>query len=61
MEEFDLAAIKIEELTVVKKFDCKPDGTDWTQEELDSGAADEALAEVITLKNGVIVDTWKRE
>jgi hypothetical protein len=45
------------EQAVLRKFD-----GDWTAEQMDSGEAEAAgaLAEVITLEDGVIVDRWVR-
>lgn len=44
-----------EEIGVLKKYD-----GDWTAEQMDAGEADHALAEVITTKNGTIIDRWVR-
>lgn len=50
------------EVAVLKKWDCKSDGTEWTVEQMDNGEAEAAgaLAEVITTENGVIIDRWVR-
>ena len=50
------------ERCVLKKWDAKPDGTEWTTEQMDNGEAEQAgaLAEVITTENGVIIDHWVR-
>jgi hypothetical protein len=48
---------------VLKKFDCKPDGSEWTEEEINSGAAEAAgsLAEVMTIEDGHVTDVWRRD
>lgn len=48
--------------TLLKKWDCKPDGSDWTEQEMNDGTAlaAGALAEVIKTEDGVIVEHWKR-
>jgi hypothetical protein len=56
----DVPKLVVHEHAVLKKFDRKPDGSEWTQEELDSGEAADALAEVVTVEDGVIVDVWRR-
>ncbi|HET7110284.1 MAG TPA: hypothetical protein VFI41_05395 [Gemmatimonadales bacterium] len=50
------------ERAVLKKFDRKDDGTEWTTEQMDSGeaVAAGALAEVLVLENGEIVERWVR-
>lgn len=50
------------ETAVLKKWDAKPDGTEWTVEQMDNGEAEAAgaLAEVITTEDGVIIDHWVR-
>lgn len=60
MESSDQPKFRISEKVTLKKFGAKPDGSEWTPEEMDSGAADDALLEVITLLDGVVVDVWKR-
>ena len=48
--------------TCLKKWDAKPDGTEWTQQEMDDGTALQAgaLAEMIKTEDGVIIEHWKR-
>ena len=45
---------------VLKKFDCKPDGTEWTNEEINAGLADDYLKEVIHVEDGLITDQWRK-
>ena len=49
--------------TCLKKFDAKPDGTEWTVEEMDDGTAEAAgaLAEVIKTEDGTIAQFEVRE
>lgn len=48
--------------TCLKKWDAKPDGTEWTQREMDDGTAlaAGALAEVIKTVDGEITEHWIR-
>lgn len=56
MADIDLAKFKIKEKVVLKKFD-----GDWTEEQIAAGEADDALAETITLEDGVVIDHWRRD
>lgn len=47
--------VKIVEKVTVRKFD-----GDWTEEQIANGEADHALAEVLTLEDGVITNTWRK-
>lgn len=53
--DFDPQKVKLVERVTVRKFD-----GDWTEEQIASGEADHALAEVLTLEDGVIIDTWRK-
>lgn len=46
----------------LKKWDAKPDGTEWSEEEMNDGTAlaAGALAEVIKTEDGTIVEHWIR-
>ena len=46
---------------VLRKFSAKSDGSEWTEEEIESGLADEYLFEVISFEDGTITETWRRE
>lgn len=48
--------------TCLKKWDAKPDGSEWTPEEMDDGTALRAgaLAEVILTEDGKITKHWVR-
>jgi len=47
--------LRLVERVVVKKYQ-----GDWTDEQKDSGEADHALLEVVTLENGEVIDHWRR-
>lgn len=46
----------------LKKWDAKPDGSEWTTQEMDDGTAlaAGALAEVLKTEDGAIVEHWIR-
>lgn len=54
METSETPMLKVQERVVVKKFD-----GDWTAEQMESGEADEALVEAITIEDDVVIDHWK--
>ena len=45
--------VKMKITGVLKKFNAKPDGTEWTNEEIEAGLADDYLAETITFEDEV--------
>lgn len=61
MDRDESAPVKITAAGVLKKFKAKEDGTEWTEEELDSGAADDYLYETITFEDGKVTGTWRKE
>jgi DNA-directed RNA polymerase subunit RPC12/RpoP len=50
-ESGDAPQVRVKERIVLKKFDARPDGREWTNEEIDAGEADEYLVEVLVLEN----------
>jgi hypothetical protein len=46
---------------VVKKFRAKPDGTAWTNDEINEGLADDDLIEELRIEDGNIVEAWRKE
>lgn len=46
---------------VLKKFLAKPDGSTWSDDEIEAGLADDYLYEVITFADGEVTETWKKE
>jgi hypothetical protein len=61
MDNNESATVGVHITGVLKKYTAKPDGGDWTDEELASGLADEHLYEVLTFEDGVITNTWRKE
>lgn len=61
MENNETAPIGVHVSGVLKKFTAKPDGTSWTDEEIEAGLADEHLYETITFEDGEPTKVWRKE
>jgi hypothetical protein len=53
--ELDLSKLKIKETITVRKFD-----GDWTEDQIANGEAEDALTEVLTLEDGVVINQWRK-
>lgn len=61
MESGETNPFSVKVSGVLKKFTAKPDGSSWTNEEIEAGLADEHLFEVVTFEDETITDIWKKE
>lgn len=61
MENSELNPVGVHVSGVLKKFTAKSDGSEWSDEELEAGLADDHLYEVVTFEDGAITKVWRKE
>jgi hypothetical protein len=60
MESEDTGTVHFKITGTLKKFNAKPDGSEWTNEEINAGLADEYLDEVLEIEDDAIKSIWRK-
>lgn len=61
MEKEENAPLKMKVTGVLRKFKAKPDGSSWSNEEIESGLADDYLYETVTFEDDLVTEIWRKD